>query len=152
MQTIVGKIIKFLPRVEGESSRGPWVKAGIVIEYGDEYPTKAAFTIFGEQRLQQCAGLKEGMVVVVNYNPQNREYNDRWYTDLQCITIYQQPQHQTQQPVQQAPAHAQYPYAQQQSAQQYAPQAPTTAQPAYPSNPAPQSVSSAMPEDGGLPF
>jgi hypothetical protein len=62
--------------VEGESSRGPWVKAGFVIEYGDEYPTKAAFTIFGEQRLQQCAGLKEGMEVTVNYNPQSREYND----------------------------------------------------------------------------
>lgn len=136
MQTIVGKIIKFLPKVEGESSKGPWVKAGLVIEYGDEYPTKAAFTIFGEQRLQQCAGLKEGMEVVVNYNPQSREYNDRWYTDLQCITIYQQPQHQTQQPVQQAPAQAQYPYAQQQVAQQ-------TQQSQQPV---------AMQEDDGLPF
>lgn len=118
MQTITGKIIKFLPKVEGESSKGPWVKAGLVIEYGDEYPTKAAFTIFGEQRLQQCAGLKEGMEVVVNYNPQSREYNDRWYTDLQCITIYQQPQQQSQQSIQQTSAQAQYPYAQQQVAQQ----------------------------------
>ena len=129
MQTITGKIIKFLPKVEGESQRGPWVKAGLVIEYGDEYPTKAAFTIFGEQRLQQCAGLKEGMEVVVNYNPQSREYNDHWYTDLQCITIYQQPQR----PVQQAPAQTQYPYAQQQVAQQ-------------PNQPA------AMQEDLDLPF
>lgn len=133
MQTITGKIVKFLPKVEGESSKGPWVKAGLVIEYGDEYPTKAAFTIFGEQRLQQCAGLKEGMEVVVNYNPQSREYNDRWYTDLQCITIYQQPQQQPQQPVQQAPAQSQYPYAQQTVAQQ--PQQAVT-----------------MPEDDGLPF
>lgn len=133
MQTIVGKIIKFLPKVEGESSKGPWVKAGLVIEYGDEYPTKAAFTIFGEQRLQQCAGLKEGMEVVVNYNPQSREYNDRWYTDLQCITIYQQPQQQTQQPVQQTPAQVQHTYAQQQVAQQ-------------------QQQSVAMQEDSDLPF
>lgn len=133
MQTITGKIIKFLPKVEGESSKGPWVKAGLVIEYGDEYPTKAAFTIFGEQRLQQCAGLKEGMEVVVNYNPQSREYNDRWYTDLQCITIYQQPQQQTQQPVQQTPAQVQHTYAQQQVAQQ-------------------QQQSVAMQEDSDLPF
>lgn len=138
MQTIVGKIIKFLPRVEGESSRGPWVKAGFVIEYGDEYPTKAAFTIFGEQRLQQCAGLKEGMEVTVNYNPQSREYNDHWYTDLQCVNVF---------PIQQ-----QQPAQQPMSTQQYAPQAPTTAQPAYPYNPAPQSVSSAMLEDNELPF
>lgn len=141
MQSITGKIIKFLPRVEGESQRGPWVKAGFVIEYGDEYPTKAAFTIFGEQRIQQCAGLKEGMEVTVNYNPQSREYNDRWYTDLQCMSIYPVAQQQPQQPVQQTP-----------TAQQYTPHAPTTAQPAYPSNPAPQSISSAMPEDNGLPF
>lgn len=139
MQTITGKIIKFLPRVEGESSSGKhWVKAGFVIEYGDEYPTKAAFTIFGEQRIQQCAGLKEGMEVTVNYNPQSREYNDHWYTDLQCVNVLPI---QQRQPTQQIP-----------TAQQYAPQAPTTAQPAYPSNPAPQTVSSAMQEDNDLPF
>ena len=139
MQTIQGKIIKFLPKVEGESSSGKhWVKAGFVIEYGDEYPTKAAFTIFGEQRLQQCAGLKEGMEVTVNFNPQSREFNDRWYTDLQCVSVFPI---QQQQPAQQIP-----------TSQQYAPQAPTTAQPAYPSNPAPQTVSSAMQEDNDLPF
>lgn len=119
MQTITGKIIKFIPKTEGDSTSGKhWVKAGIVIEYGDEYPTKAAFTIFGEQKLQACAGLKEGMEVVVNYNPQSREYNERWYTDLQCMSIYPVAQQQSQQPVQQAPAQAQYPYAQQQVAQQ----------------------------------
>lgn len=135
MQTITGKIIKFLPRTEGESQKGHWVKAGIVVEYGEEYPTKAAFTIFGEQRLQQCVGLKEGMEVSVNYNPQSREYNDRWYTDLQCVGVFPVAQQQPtqQQPVQQAPSQAQYPYAQQQVAQQ--PQQPAT-----------------MPQDMDLPF
>jgi hypothetical protein len=107
MQTIQGKIIKFLPKTEGDSASGKhWVKAGIVIEYGDEYPTKAAFSIFGEQRLQACAGLKEGMDVTVNYNPQSREYNERWYTDLQCISvtpITQQPAQQQANPTSQWP-------------------------------------------------
>ena len=104
MQTITGKIIKFLPKTEGDSVSGKhWVKAGFVIEYGDEYPTKAAFSIFGEQRLQQCAGLKEGDEVTVDFNPQSREYNERWYTDLQCIrvalaqNVQQQPQMTPQQ-------------------------------------------------------
>ena len=141
MQSITGKIIKFLPRVEGESQRGPWVKAGIVIEYGDEYPTKAAFTIFGEQRLQQCAGLKEGMEVVVNYSPESREYNDKWYTDLRCtkIEVFAQAQ-PAEQPV------AAYPYA--------APTQPATAPapaPAYPQNPAP-AAPAMMPQDDDLPF
>lgn len=114
MQTIQGKIIKFIPRTEGDSQSGKhWVKAGIVIEYGDEYPTKAAFSVFGEGRLQQCAGLKEGMEVIVTYNPQSREYNGRWYTDLQCINVMTVPQQQpAQQPAQ--PQQPQYPYAQQQ--------------------------------------
>lgn len=130
MQTITGKIIKFLPKTEGDSTSGKhWVKAGIVIEYGDEYPTKAAFTIFGEQKLQACAGLKEGMEVVVNYNPQSREYNDRWYTDLQCMSVYPVAQQQPQQP----PAQAQYQYAQQQVVQQPQQTVPMT-------------------EDDGLPF
>ena len=127
MQTITGKIVKFLPKVEGESQRGHWVKAGFVIEYGDDYPTKAAFTIFGEQRLQQCAELKEGMEVTVNYNPQSREFNDRWYTDLQCVNVFPiQQQQPAQQPVQQQTAQAQYPYAQQ-YVQQVAQSAPVPA-------------------------
>lgn len=121
MQTITGTIIKFLPRMEGDSASGKhWVKAGIVIEYGDEYPTKAAFSIFGETRLQQCAGLTEGMEVTVNYNPQSREYNDRWYTDLQCINVIPVVQQQAPQAIAQpAPQpQAQYPYAQPQVQQQ----------------------------------
>lgn len=87
MQTINGKIVKFLPKQEGDSQRGHWVKAGFVIEYGDEYPKKAAFSLFGEDRLQMCKGLKEGTPVQVSYNPESREYQDRWYTELNCIRL-----------------------------------------------------------------
>ena len=87
MQTINGRIVKFLPKQEGDSQRGHWVKAGLVIEYGDEYPKKAAFSLFGEDRLQMCKGLKEGTLVQVSYNPESREYQDRWYTELNCIRL-----------------------------------------------------------------
>lgn len=87
MQTIQGKIVKFLPKQECESTRGHWVKAGIVIEYGEEYPKKAAFSLFGEEKLQMCKGLAEGMQVQVSYNPESREYQERWYTDLNCVRI-----------------------------------------------------------------
>jgi hypothetical protein len=87
MQTLTGRIVKFLPKQEGDSTRGHWVKAGFVIEYGDEYPKKAAFGLFGEERMQQCKGLKEGDLVQVSYNPESREYNERWYTELNCIRL-----------------------------------------------------------------
>lgn len=87
MQTIQGKIVKFMPKQEGESARGHWVKAGVVIEYGGEYLKKAAFSLFGEERLQMCKGLNPGMEVKIDYNPESREYQERWYTDLNCVRI-----------------------------------------------------------------
>lgn len=136
MQTITGKIVKFIPCVEGESQSGKhWVRAGVVIEYGEEYPAKAAFSIFGEERINNCKGLQEGMMVQVNYNPQSREYNDRWYTDLQCIGIY---------PIQQ-----QQPAAQQQPPQQAQP---TAQKPQYPDTFTAQPTATTMQEDDELPF
>lgn len=143
MQTITGKIIKFLPKTEGDSASGKhWVKAGFVIEYGDDYPTKAAFSIFGEQRLQPCAGLKEGDEVIVDFNPQSREYNERWYTDLQCIrvTLTQN----VQQPVQQQPT-----MTPQQAQSNFYRTQPTAAVP--PSSAMPQQTA-VMQEDPDLPF
>jgi len=106
MQTITGRIVKFLPIQEGDSQRGHWMKAGLVIEYGDEYPKKAAFRLFGEDRLQMCKGLKEGTLVQVSYNPESREYQDRWYTDLNCIRLQAVGNGQPASAPAPAPAHA----------------------------------------------
>lgn len=145
MQTITGKIIKFLPKTEGDSASGKhWVKAGFVIEYGDEYPAKAAFSLFGEQRLQQCAGLKEGDEVIVDFNPQSREYNEKWYTDLQCIHVTLA-QNLQQQPVQQQPT-----MTPQQATSNFYQTQPTTA---VPHSPAMPSQTSALPTpEQDLPF
>lgn len=140
MQQITGKIVGFLPRQEGDSASGKhWVKAGFVIEYGDEYPARAAFSIFGEQRLQQCAGLKEGDEVIVDFNPQSREYNGHWYTDLQCIRVALA-QNVQQQPVQQQPQ-----MTPQQASSNFYQTQPTTAATM------PQQTA-VMPKDEGLPF
>jgi hypothetical protein len=143
MQQITGKIIGFLPRQEGDSARGNhWVKAGFVIEYGDEYPARAAFSIFGEQRLQQFAGLKEGDEVIVDFNPQSREYNGHWYTDLQCIlvTLAQN----VQQPVQQQPT-----MTPQQASSNFYQTQPTAA---VPPSSAMSQQTAVMQEDPDLPF
>jgi hypothetical protein len=140
MQQITGKIVGFLPRQEGDSASGKhWVKAGFVIEYGDEYPARAAFSIFGEQRLQQCAGLKEGDEVIVDFNPQSREYNGHWYTDLQCIRVALA-QNVQQQPVQQQPQ-----MTPQQASSNFYQTQPTAAATM------PQQTA-VMPKDEGLPF
>lgn len=146
MQTIKGRITDFLPKQEGDSSRGHWVKGGFAIEYGDTFQRKAAFTLFGEERMQQCAGMKVGDEVVVDYAPESREYNGRWYTDLSCIRVLPAAQ---QPSVPQQPQWAQPQYAQpQQTAQpQYA--QPPAAAPQPTQRPAAQQ---SMPQDQDLPF
>lgn len=84
---ITGKLIQILPNVEGESARGHWVRGGFVIETGDDYPRKVAFTAFGEDRVAMVRNIPMMSPVVVTFTPESREFNERWYTDLRCSRV-----------------------------------------------------------------
>ncbi len=84
---ITGKLIQILPEVQGESARGPWIRGGFVIETGDEYPRKVAFTTFGEERVAMVKNIPMNTTVQVTFNPESREFNEKWYTDLRASRI-----------------------------------------------------------------
>ena len=84
---ISGRLIKILQEVRGESQRGPWVRGGFVIETDGDYPRQVAFATFGEDRLAMVKSIPLNTPVVVNFNPESREYEGRWYTDLRCSRI-----------------------------------------------------------------
>lgn len=84
---ITGRLIQILPNVEGESQRGHWVRGGFVIETGDDYPRKVAFTAFGEDRVAMYNNIPMNTMVTVTFTPESREFNERWYTDLRCSRI-----------------------------------------------------------------
>ena len=84
---ITGKLLQLLPDVQGESARGPWVRGGFVIETGDDYPRKVAFTCFGEERVAMAKNIPMNTLVQVTFTPESREFNERWYTDLRCSRI-----------------------------------------------------------------
>ena len=84
---ITGKLIQILPDVQGESARGPWVRGGFVIETGDDYPRKVAFTAFGEERVAMAKNIPLGQLVQVTFNPESREFNEKWYTDLRATRV-----------------------------------------------------------------
>lgn len=84
---ITGKLIQLLPDVSGESARGPWVKGGFVIETEGDYPRKVAFITFGEERVAMAKNIPMGTLVQVSFNPESREFNERWYTDLRASRI-----------------------------------------------------------------
>lgn len=84
---ITGRLIKILGEVRGESARGPWVRGGFVIETDGEYPRQVAFTTFGEERIAMVKNIAMNSPVVVNFMPESREFQERWYTDLRCSRV-----------------------------------------------------------------
>ena len=117
---IEGTLAQKLPVQSGNSARGPWAKQEFILEYPDgNFTAKACFTAWGQEKVQDLDKYQVGDKVKVSFNLKSREYNGRWYNDLQIWKI--------------APAGAQ-PAA----PAQPAPQARPVAQaPAYPQAPAP---------------
>ena len=136
---ISGRLIKILQEVRGESQRGPWVRGGFVIETDGDYPRQVAFTTFGEDRLAMVKSIPLNTPVVVNFNPESREYEGRWYTDLRCSRI------QNYVPGQMPPAATGYAW----PAAPQAPAAPAAAAPAQPQAP---SFASPLGGEDDLPF
>ena len=117
---IEGTLAQKLPVQSGNSARGPWAKQEFILEFPDgNFTAKACFTAWGQEKVQDLGKYQVGDKVKVSFNLKSREYNGRWYNDLQIWKI--------------APAGAQ-PVA----PAQPAPQARPAAQaPAYPQAPAP---------------
>ena len=134
---IEGTLAQKLPVQSGNSARGPWAKQEFILEFPDgNFTAKACFTAWGQEKVQDLGKYQVGDKVKVSFNLKSREYNGRWYNDLQIWKI--------------APAGAQ-PAA----PAQPAPQARSAAQaPAYPQAPAPTLEDMPADSDGAedLPF
>ena len=134
---IEGTLAQKLPVQSGNSARGPWAKQEFILEFPDgNFTAKACFTAWGQDKVQDLGKYQVGDKVKVSFNLKSREYNGRWYNDLQIWKI--------------APAGAQ-PAA----PAQPAPQARPAAQaPAYPQAPAPTLEDMPADSDGAedLPF
>ena len=117
---IEGTLAQKLPVQSGNTARGSWTKQEFILEFPDgNFTAKACFTAWGQEKVQDLGKYQVGDKVKVSFNLKSREYNGRWYNDLQIWKI--------------APAGAQ-PAA----PAQPAPQARPVAQaPAYPQAPAP---------------
>lgn len=112
-QQINGKLIQLLPTQEGDGQRGHWMRGGFVVEYGEEYPRKVAFSLFGEDRVNIIRAIPVGTMITVKFHLESREYNEKWYTDLQAFSV--------------SPMYAQAPQAYQQGAPAPAPAIPHVA-------------------------
>ena len=80
---ITGRVIQVLPEQSGTSRAGnAWKKNEYVIETFDAYPKKVALTVFGSKT--ENVHMEAGKVYTVSVDIESREYNGRWYTNVNC--------------------------------------------------------------------
>lgn len=106
--TISGRIALILPLQTGTSKAGnPWKKQSYVIETGGQYPKKVCFSLFGD-KVDQFP-IQVGQDVTVSTDIDSREFNGRWYTEINAWNVTyagQQPQAPAPQPPVAQPAPA----------------------------------------------
>lgn len=85
-----GRIIQKLELQTGVSKVGnEWKKQDIVLDQDTNnpmYPKRVCITFFGD-RADMLANLDEGMQVRVQADVESREYNGRWYTNVNGYRI-----------------------------------------------------------------
>jgi hypothetical protein len=85
---IEGTLAQKLPVQSGSSARGPWTKQEFILEFPDgNFTAKACFTAWGQEKVQDLEKYQVGDKVKVSFNLKSREYNGRWYNDLQIWKI-----------------------------------------------------------------
>lgn len=87
MPQISGKFLKMMPKTEGEKEGKEWVRTQFAIMSMDTNPKMIAFDVFGHDKVAVVETLQTGNTVIVEYAPESREYNEKFYTNLQCLRI-----------------------------------------------------------------
>lgn len=81
------RFVRALPTVEGEKDGKSWIRGGLLVSPFDDSSVFIAFTLFGEKRLAWLEGLETGKPIVVRYELRSREFEGRWYTEAQAVSI-----------------------------------------------------------------
>lgn len=91
-----------MPVIEGEKDGREWVRTQFAIMTMDNNPKLVAFDAFGHDKVAVVKSLQPSQTVIVDYAPESREFNERYYTNLNMIRLQvavkmQQPDAQVQQ-------------------------------------------------------
>ena len=83
---VKGRIEQLLPVINGTSNRGEWKKQEFVIETDEQYPKKICFTLFND-KINLLEGFNNNMDVEVSFSVESREYNGRWFHNVNAYRI-----------------------------------------------------------------
>lgn len=82
-----GRIVQILKQETGVSKTGnSWSKQEFVVETQDQFPKKICFTLFGD-KVSLLNGLSENTEVEVSFNVESRDFNGKWYHNINAWKI-----------------------------------------------------------------
>lgn len=84
---IKGTLHRILPAVTGTGTRGQWTKKDFVIKLEGMYPKLVCFTAWNDE-VDRLDRFKEGAQIVVHFDIESREYNDKYFTNLKAFNIF----------------------------------------------------------------
>jgi len=85
---ITGKLVKSLDVESGTSKAGKeWKKQSFVIDTGAQYNPEVCFSLFGEDKIAMLEGLNPGTEIEVSFNLSSREYNGKYYHNIDAWRI-----------------------------------------------------------------
>ena len=80
---ITGKLVEKLEQEAGQSKAGkPYVKQICLVETDAKFNPLVAVTAFGEDHIKQMNKLELGMTVTILCNIYSREYNGKYYHNI----------------------------------------------------------------------
>mgnify|MGYP003624198969 FL=1 len=85
--SIKGTLLKVLEVETGETKTGKgWSKRGFVVKTEDKFPKEVCFTLFGE-KTTLIDSHQSGSMVEVHFNLSSREYNGKYYHNIDAWKI-----------------------------------------------------------------
>lgn len=86
--SIKGKITNKLEIESGTSKAGKdWKKQSFIIDTGSQYNPEICFQLFGEEKIEILTAFNEGEEVEVSFNLSSREYNGRYFHNVDAWRI-----------------------------------------------------------------
>jgi hypothetical protein len=78
---VKGKIVKLLPKQNGESKKTgkQWVKQELIINTGVDYNPEICITFFGEEKISMLNSFNVNDMVDVSINLHSREWNNKYF-------------------------------------------------------------------------
>ena len=85
---ITGKLVKTLDVESGTSKAGKeWKKQSFVIDTGAQFNPEVCFSLFGEDKIAMIDGIQPGTEIEVSFNLSSREYNGKYYHNIDAWRI-----------------------------------------------------------------